>query len=124
MTDCNSNQPVVKVQIEHDAQPCKTNKWPWLTSQQPNRLRQIPPVQQLTSLCTQDPAEVQTPEENQSTTAPSSSLARAVPDASDVITIDTNESGKPTHFDLDPQTSDAGASLSDLDRIGLGVGVT
>ncbi len=66
---------------------------------------------------------VQTPEKDQSTAAPSPSLAETAPDASHEVTINTTESGRPAHIDMDLQTPDTGATLSDLDRIGLGTRV-
>ncbi len=82
------------------------------------------PAQQLASLRAQSPAEVQPSAENQSTTAPSSSLSGNAPNTPDIVTVDINGRGKPAHVDVDPGTSDTGASLSDLDRVGLGVWVT
>ncbi len=65
-----------------------------------------------------------TPTDSQPTTAPSPSLTGNAPSMPDAVTADANGSGKPAHIDFDPGTSDPGASLSDLDRIGMRVRVT
>ncbi len=65
-----------------------------------------------------------TPADNQPMTALSPSLAGNVPSTSDTLMADANGSGKPAHVDCDPGTSDPGASLSELDKIGMRVRVT
>ncbi len=72
---------------------------------------------------TQHQVGVQTPEQDPSMTAPGPSLVGTAPDVSHEVTIDTTESDEPAHIDLDPQTQGTGATLSDLDRIGLGTRV-
>ncbi len=121
MTNCNANQLVVKVQIEHDRAAAQDQQV--ATADQPATQQaalDAPSVDMDELVRTQDPAEIQTPAENRPTTAPSPSLEGAAPDASNEVTVSTNESDNPTSADLDPQTLDAGATLSDLDRIGLG----
>ncbi len=112
MTDCNANQLVVKAQIENDcaaAQDQQVAMADQATAQQ--TAPAAPGVAPSQLERTQHQVEIQTSEQDQSAT---------VPDVSHEITIDNTESDKPAFADLDPQTLGAGATLSDLDRIGLG----
>ncbi len=121
MTDCNNNQLVVKVQIEHDRAAVQDQQV--ATAGQPATQHAAPDAPSVATdqpARTQDPAGIQTPAENRPTTAPSPSLEGAAPDASNEVTVSTNESDNPTSTNLDHQTLGAGATLSDLDRIGLG----
>ncbi len=111
MTDCNDNQLVVKVLIEHDRAAAQDQQM--ATADQPTAQQTAPAV----------PRVEQTPEPGTATTAPGLSLAGTVPDVSHEVTIGTNESDNPTPIDLEPQTLGAGATLSDIDRIGLGTRV-
>ena len=108
MTDCNDNQLVVKVQIEHDRAAAQDQQM--ATDDQPMAQQTAPAV----------PSVEQTPELDTATTVPGLSLAGTAPDVSHEVTIGTNESDNPTSTDLEPQILGAGATLSDLDRIGLG----
>ena len=121
MTDCNDNQLVVKVQIEHHRAAAQDQQV--ATADQLATQHAAPDAPSVTTdkpVCPQDPAGMRTPAEDQPATAPSPSLEAAMPDASNEVTVSTNESDNPTSTDLDPQTLAAGATLSDLDRIGLG----
>ncbi len=116
MTDCNDNQLVVKAQIENDH--AATQDQQVATADQP-MTRQTAPAgpgvapSQLER--TQHQVGIQTSGQDQSAT---------VPDISHEITIDYIESDNPASANLDPQTLGAGATLSNLDRIGLGIWIT
>ncbi len=91
------------------AQLRRTSKWPRLTSQRPGRLPRLPPG---ISPGTQHQVGIQTSGQDQSVIAP---------DISHEIIIDSDN---PVSANLDPQTLGVGATLSDLDRAGLGVRIT
>ncbi len=107
MTDCNDNQLVVKVQIEHDRTAAQDQQL--ATADQPTARQTAPAVSIVEQM----------PEPDTGTNAPGLSLAGTAPDVSHEVTIGTNESDNPTSTNLEPQTLGAGATLSDLDRIGL-----
>ncbi len=115
MTDCNDNQLVVKAQIENDRAAEQDQQV--ATADQPTARQTAPAApgvapSQLER--TQHQVGIQTSEQGQSATAP---------DVSHEITIDHTESDSPAFANLDPQTLGDGATLSDLDRIGLGTRV-
>ncbi len=124
MTNGNANQLVVKAQIEYDRTAMQDQQV--ATADQPTARQTAPDAPSTAtdrSARVQSPAEIQTPAENPSTTAPGSPLTGNAPNTPDVVTIDTNGRGKPAHGDFDPGTSDTSASLSDLNRIAMGVQV-
>ncbi len=106
---------MVKAQLENDCtaahdqqvatadQPTARQTAPAAPSVAPNQLERM-----------QHQVGIQTSEPDPSMTAT---------DVSHEVTIDTTKSDRPTPIDLNPQTTDTGASLSDLDKIGLGVRV-
>ena len=106
MTDCNDNQLVVKAQIENDCAASPDQQV--AMADQPTAWQTAPAA----------PSEVQPSEQSTATTAPGLSLAGIAPDVSHEVTIGTNESDNLSSTDLDLQTLGAGATLSDLDRIG------
>ncbi len=109
MTDCNANQLVVKAQIENDSAVAQDQQE--ATADQP-MARQTAPAAPGVASTTRHQVGKQTPGQDQSA---------IVPDMSHEITIDSDN---PVSANLDPQTLGAGATLSDLDRVGLGVRIT
>ena len=121
MTDCNDNQLVVKVQIEHDRAAAQDQQVAMAAQPATQQAAlDASSVDMDEPARTRDPAGIQIPAENNPTTAPSPSLEGAAPDTSNEVTVSANESDNPTSAALDPQTLGAGATLSDLDQIGLG----
>ncbi len=113
MTDCNANQLVVKAQIENDCAAAQDQQV--ATADQPTAWQTVPATPGVTPNqleCTQHQVGIRTSEQDPAATAP---------DVSHEVTIDDTESDRPAPIDLNPQTTDTGASLSDLDKIGLGV---
>ena len=98
---------MVKVQIENDCAAAQDQQV--AMADQPTARQTAPAA----------PSEVQPSEQSTATAAPGLSLAGIAPDVSLEVTIGTNESDNLTSTNLDPQTLGAGATLSDLDRIGL-----
>ncbi len=109
MTDCNANQLVVKAQIENDRAAAQDQQV--ATADQP-MARQTAPAAPGVSPGTQHQAGIQTSGQDQSAIAP---------DISHEIIIDSDN---PVSANLDPQTLGSGATLSDLDRAGLGIRIT
>ena len=109
MTDHNDNQLVVKAQIEHDC--AATQNQLVATADQPTA-RQTAPAAPGVTLSPQHQVGAQTSGQYQSGVALN---------ISHEVIIDSDN---PTSANLDPQTLGAGATLSDLDRAGLGVRVT
>ncbi len=112
MTDCNDNQLVVKAQIENDRAAAQDQQV--ATADQPTARQTAPAAPGVAPSQpehTQHQVGIQTSGQDPSATAP---------DVSHEITIDNTESDNPTSTDLDPQTLGDGATLSDLDRIGIG----
>ncbi len=115
---------VVKAQIENECAPAWDQQV--AMADQPQAIQTAPGSPNMATdqhAHTQDTAEVRTPAENQSTTVPSPSLAGNVPSTPEAAKADASGSGKPAHVDSDPGTSNTGASLSNLDKIGLGVNI-
>ena len=111
MTDCNANQLVVKAQIENDCAAAQNQQV--ATANQPMAQPTAPAVPGV-SPGTPRQVGVQTSGQGQPATAP---------EISHEVTIATTEGDTHVPIDVDLQTSDTGASLSDLDRIGLGTRV-
>ena len=109
MTDCNDNQLVVKVQIENDRAAVQDQQV--ATADQPTA-RQTAPAASGVAPTVQRQVGIQTSGQDQSAIAP---------DISHEIIIDSDN---PVSANLDPQTLGVGATLSDLDRAGLGVRIT
>ncbi len=107
MTDCNANQLVVKAQIENDRAAAQNQ--PEATADQPMAQQPAPAAPGL-SPSTPHQVGVQTPGQDR---------AAVAPDVSYEVTIATTEGEEHAPIDVDPQTSEGGTSLSDLDRIGL-----
>ncbi len=107
MTDCNDNQLVVKAQIENDRAAVQNQQE--ATADQPTAQQPAPAAPGL-SPSTPHQVGVQTPGQDR---------AAIAPDVSYEVTIATTEGDEHAPIDVDPQTSEGGASLSDLDRIGL-----
>ncbi len=111
MTDCNENQLVVKAQIENDCAAAQNQ--PVATTDQLTA-QQTAPTTSDVSPGTPCQGGVQTSGQGQPATAP---------DISHEVTIATTEGDANVPIDVDLQISDTGASLSDLDRVGLGTRV-
>ncbi len=111
MTDCNDNQLVVKAQIEHDHAAAQNQQV--ATADQP-MARQTAPAAPDVDHATPHQVGVQTSGQSQPATAP---------DVSHEVTIATTKGDAHVPIDVDLQISDTGASLSDLDRVGLGTRV-
>ncbi len=109
MTDCNDNQLVVKVQIENDR--AATQNQQVATADQPTAWQTAPAAPGVDP-ATQHQVGIQTSGQDQ----PVFAL-----DISHEVIIDSDN---PASASLDPQTLGAGATLSDLDRTGLGVRIT
>ena len=109
MTDCNDNQLVVKAQIEHDRAAAQNQQV--ATAHQPTA-RQTAPAAPGVDHATPHQVGTQTSGQDQSEVA--LNISHEVIIGSD----------NPASASLDPQTLGAGATLSDLDRVGLGVRIT
>ncbi len=109
MTDYNDNQLVVKAQIENDRAAAQDQRV--ATADQPTA-QQTAPAASCVTPSMRHQVGVQTSGQDQSVVAP---------DISHEVIIDSDN---PASANLDPQTLGAGATLSDLDRVGLGVRIT
>ncbi len=109
MTDYNDNQLVVKAQIENDRAAVQDQRV--ATADQP-MAQQTAPAASCVTPSTQHQVGVQTSGQDQSVVAP---------DISHEVIIDNNN---PASAGWDHQTLGARASLSDLERAGLGVRIT
>ncbi len=109
MTDCNANQLVVKAQIEHDCAAAQNQHG--ATTDQPTA-QQTAPAAPSEGPATPQQVGTQTSGQDQSEVALN---------ISHEIIVDSDN---PTSASLDSQTLGTRATLSDLDRAGLGVRVT